>query len=572
MNQHNNPMTPSEKPREPMAGGPPEALVEKSKSLPLVWLIPLVAGLIGLWLAYKTLSEQGPLITITFNEALGLEAGKTKVKYKDVEIGLVETVQLSGDLSQVVVTARMAKNVASHLGVDTRFWVVKPQMGLGGVSGLDTLIAGNYIAVEFGQGKRADKFTGLEHAPKISADTPGRSFVLISYDAGSVKEGAPIYFRNIQTGRVVESRLSDDKQSVRTEIFIDAPFDRLVRDNTRFWLTDAIDISMDAEGFNFKIGSLLSLLVGGIAFDTPNVADPNGETSTAGTEFSLHRNFTDIGEGAHTHKQTFLLYFDDSVRGLQRGAPVEVRGMRVGTVTDVRLDLDFVRKQFRIPVTIDLDPEEFATSEALKKYLAANRVELAAGKRPLIEKLVEQGLRARLKTGSFLTGQLFVDLDLYPDTPPKALVYEDTHPVIPTLPSVADELQKSAMEIMANLKKLPLEKIGNELLGTMQGANRIVNTPELKESIRSLDATLKDLQKLAKTADSQLVAMSTGIEQSLTTVRQVLKQMEPGSPMTVNLNKALEELSSAARSIRSLSDYLDRHPEALLQGKSGAKP
>lgn len=566
---HNDTPSPA---RGDAQGNPPEAIVEQSRNLPLVWIIPLVAGLIGLWLAYQTLSEQGPLVTIIFKEALGLEAGKTKIKYKDVEVGLVQTVQLSGDLSEVVVTARMSNTVASHLGGDSRFWVVKPQLGLGGVSGLDTLIAGNYIAVEFGSGKPAKDFTGLDHAPKISADTPGRSFILMSYDAGALKEGAPIYFRNIQTGHVVETRLSEDKQSVRTEIFIDAPFDQLIRDNTRFWLIDAIDMSLDAKGFNLKIGSLLSMLVGGIAFDTPNVADPDGRESVAGTEFSLHPSFTDIGEGTHSHKQTFLLYFDDSVRGLQRGAPVEVRGMRVGTVTDVHLDFDFQARKFRIPVTIDLDPDDFASGEAVKKYLSANQEQITGGRRPVLESLVAQGMRARLKTGSLLTGQLYVDLDLYPDVPPKTLVYGGPYPEIPTLPSLTDELQKSAMDIMANLKKIPFEKIGQELLGTVQGANKLVNTPELQQSIRSLDGAMKQVQALAKTADTHVAAMATSTEQSLAVVRRVLSQAEPNGPMAVNLNKALEELAAAVRSIRDLSDYLDRHPEALLKGKSGAKP
>ncbi|SMF93555.1 paraquat-inducible protein B [Methylomagnum ishizawai] len=566
MSQNHNESSP------PSTDTSPEALVEESRSLPLVWLIPLVAGLIGLWLAYKTLSEQGPLISITFKEAVGLEAGKTKIKYKDVEVGLLQTVELSGDLSKVVATARMSKTVASHLGADSRFWVVKPQLGLGGVSGLDTLIAGNYVAVEFGSGQPGKDFIGLEHAPKISADTPGRSFILVSYDAGALKEGAPIYFRNIQVGRVVETRLADNKQSVRTEIFIDAPFDQLIHDKTRFWLTDAIDMSMDAQGFNLKVGSLLSMLVGGIAFDTPDVADPNGHESVAGTEFTLHPNFTDVGEGAHSHKQTFLLYFDDSVRGLQRGAPVEVRGMRVGTVTDVHLDLDFQTKKFRIPVTIDLDPEDFASGEAVRKYMAAYQDQIAQGRRPVIESLVAQGMRARLKTGSFLTGQLYVDLDLYPDVPPKTLVYGGPYPEIPTLPSLSDELQKSAMDIMASLKKIPFEKIGNELLGTVQGANRLTNAPELQQTIRDLDAAMKQVQSLARTADTHVAALATGMEQSLGSVKKALGQLEPGAPMTVNLNKALEELSSAARSLRNLSDYLDRHPEALLKGKSGATP
>lgn len=549
-----------------------EALVEEARGLPLVWLIPLVALLIGGWLAYRTLSEQGPLITITFKEAFGLEAGKTKIKYKDVEVGLVQTVQLNQDLSQVVVTARMSKDIGKHLGPDSRFWVVKPQFGLGGVSGLDTLVAGNYIAVEFGPGQPARQFAGLEHAPKISADTPGRSFVLMSYDASALKEGAPIYFRNIQTGRVVEIELDEDKQRVRTEIFIDAPFDQLVRDNTRFWLTNAIDVSMDAKGFKFKIGSLMSMLVGGIAFDTPNVADPDGQESAAGKEFSLHASFADTGEVPHTHKQAYLLHFDDSVRGLQRGAPVEIRGMSVGTVTDVHLDFDFEAKKFSIPVTIEIDPEQFTPAQVIKDYLAKHPDEVGGGRRIVMEKLVEQGLRARLKTGSFLTGQLFIDLDLYPDAPPKPLVYGGVYPAIPTLPSLTDELQKTATEIMAKLKKLPLEKIGDELLGTVQGANRLVNAPELKSSLASLNDALKEVKTLTKSADSHIARLSTSLENSLASLHKTLQQLEPGAPMTVNLDKALGELSAAARSVRSLSDYLDRHPEALLKGKSGEKP
>ena len=345
---------------------------------------------------------------------------------------------------------------------------------------------------------------------------------------------------------MVDVQLAEDKRSVLTEIFIYAPFDQLVRDNSRFWLTSAIDMSMGAQGFDLKIGSLLALLSGGISFDTPGLNEVRTQPSEAGTRFALHKDFASIAEGLHTHKQTYRLEFDDSVRGLTVGAPVEFRGIKVGTVNDVRLDLDLATKKLRIPVLIDIDPEQFFAAEQVKKLFAEYQAEMATGRRPVLEKLVEQGLRARLKTGSLLTGQLFVDLDIYPDTPPKQLVYGGDYPEIPTLPSVAGELQKDLTETMAKLKKLPLDKIGDELLGTMQGTNRVANDPQLKESIRSLDAALKDIRKLAQTADSQIVVLATGMEKSLGTVRQVLQPMEPGSPMAVNLNKALSELSSAA--------------------------
>jgi len=547
-------------------------IVEKPGGISLVWLIPLVALGLGLWLAYKTLSEEGPTVTITFLDAGGLEAGKTKVKYKDVEVGVVKTVNLSEDLSKVIVTAQLQKTVESHLGEGTKFWIVEPSIGLGGVSGLDTLLAGHYIGVEFGEGKRTRNFTGLDHAPKIKADTPGKRFQLLAESAGSLTEGTPIYFRDIKVGRVVEVVLAKDKGSVQVEIFIDAPFDRMVHDQTHFWQTSAIDLSMGAEGVKFKVGSLLSLLGGGITFETPHLNDPEAKSSEAGKQFLLYKDFGSIAEGTHAYKQAFVMYFDDSVRGLTVGAPVEIKGIRVGTVTDVWFNLDPVTHKISIPVYIEIDPDRLMPPDLVNKYLEQYKAALAEGRRPIIEKLIEQGLRGRLKSGNLITGQLYVDLDFYPDSPPASLGYENKNfPRIPTLPSVAEEFQKDAREIMAKLKKLPLDKIGEELLGTAQGANRLVNSPDLKDSLRSLNTALQDVHQLSQTTDKEIAKLSAKLEKSLGSAAKVLEQLEPGAPMSVDVGNAMEELSSAARSIRSLTDYLERHPEALLYGKGGAK-
>ena len=553
------------------AGETPELLVEKSRGLPLVWLIPLVALLIGAWLAYKTLSEEGPKITIIFKDAGGLEAGKTKVKYKEVDVGTVETVVLSEDLSQVLVTAKLDRHVESQLGKDTKFWVVEPQLGLGGISGLDTLIAGHYIAVEFGKGKQTRKFIGLDHAPKISADTPGQHFMLMADNAGSMTDGTPVYFRDIQVGRVVGVTLAEDKRSVLVDIFVNAPYDRLVQNGSRFWQTSGIEASMSSQGFDLKVGSLLTLLGGGINFYTPSLDDPKAKPSEPGTRFYLYKDFASIAEGTHFYRVPFMMYFDDSVRGLSAGAPVELRGIRVGTVTNIKFVFDAETKKFRIPVFLDIDADRIFSENAFEKFKATHQAELEAGRRPVFEKLVERGLRARLKTGSLLTGQLYVDLDFYPDSPPKSLVYGGEQPEIPTLPSITEELQDSVTEIMAKLKRIPFDKIGDELLGTTQGANRLMNSPDLKEAVRSMNLALKDVQQLAQTADREVVKLTAGLEKSLTAAAKILEQLEPGSPMAVDVGNALEELAASARSIRALSDYLERHPEALLKGKGGVK-
>lgn len=554
-----------------------EVLVEKSRGLALVWLIPLIALLIGLWLAYKTLSEQGPTITITFDEAPGLEAGKSKIKYKNVDVGTVETILLNDDLSHVVVTAKMEKHVATHLGENTSFWVVKPQLGLNGVSGLDTLLAGNYIGVEFGNGNTTRKFTGLDQPPRISADTPGRSFILSADNAGPLGYGTPVYFRDIQVGQAVDVRLAEDRQSVQVEIFINAPYDHLIRETTRFWQVNGIDLSMGAQGVNLKVGSIMSLLGGGIAFDTPHLEDDHIQPSAANTYFRLLKDFASIAEGAYTVRRPYMLYFDDSVRGLSPGAPVELKGIRVGTVTDVRLKLDFITHKVSIPVIVEINPERLIPLGAeadIKAFLTAHQADINAGHHPALEKLVEHGLRARLKTGNLLTGQLYVDVDFYPDAPFKTIIYGGQYPEMPTLPSLSDELMKNASEIIANLNKLPLDKIGKELLGTVKGSNQLLNSADLKNATHALNLALVDLHHLAQTTDRQIATLSASLEKSLGTANKVLEQIEPGAPMAADIGNALEELSASARSIRELTDYLERHPEALLHGKggSGAKP
>jgi paraquat-inducible protein B len=366
--------------------------------------------------------------------------------------------------------------------------------------------------------------------------------------------------------------LSPDKSKVLVDIFINAPFDRLVHDKSHFWQTSGIDLSMGSDGVKLRVGSLLSLLGGGISFDTPDLYDPSTQPSAAGRGFNLFKDYAAIAEGSHANKQFFVMYFEDSVRGLNVGASVEIKGIRVGTVTGIWFNLDANTHKVTIPVHIEIDPDRLMPQEQIDLFEQIHKAERAEGRRPVMEKLVAQGLRARLKSGSLITGQLYVDLDFYPNEAVAELSYEDKRfPRIPTLPSVTEELQKDAMEIMAKLKRLPLDKIGEELLGTAQGANRLVNSPDLKEAIASLNTALKSVHQLSQTADHEVGKMAAGLDKSLASVVKILGQLEPGAPMAVDVGRALEELAASARSIRELTDYLDRHPEALLQGKAGAK-
>lgn len=544
-----------------------DAVVKESRGWSTVWLIPLVAALIGVWLAYKTISEKGPLVTIIFQDAAGLEAGKTRIRHKAVEVGVVEAIHLSDDLTHVVVQGRIDKALEPHLGENTHFWLVQPQVGLQGVTGLETLVSGTYIGVTFGGTRPTRSFTALARAPLITPDTPGRQYLLATERLGSLTTGSPIYYRGIQVGEVLDTRLAPDMSSVYLRIFVRAPYDDLVHNDSRFWQVSGVDISMNAQGFNLKMESLAALALGGIAFETPGRSEGT-DPSEEGARFALYDSYASIKEADLISKNPFLVYFNGSVRGLSPGAPVEFRGIQIGRVVSVSLQLDLVGKP-KIPVVIDLEPQRFLSSAEMQKLKARYDAQGSQQQYPIMEKLVAAGLRAQLQTGSLLTGQLFVNLDYFPDSPRSELIYGGQYPQIPTVPTTLDEFQNSAVDVLNNLKNLPLDKIGKELTTTLQSANRLINDADLKATLRALDATLKDVRQLAQTTDRQIASLAAGAEKTLGSVRATLQSVEPGAPTIVDLSSTLEELANAARSIRALASYLERHPEALIKGKAG---
>jgi paraquat-inducible protein B len=566
-----------ERPNQPPVDKLPEATVEKPSGISIVWIIPLVAALVGGWLAYKTISEKGPTITITFEDAAGLEAGKTKVKFKSITVGQVEKVAVH-DIKKVEVTAKMDNHAEKDMTEDTEFWVVRPRIGAGGVSGLETLVSGAYIGINPRKtGAPTSTFTGLEKPPGIGVDDEGAQFILKAENLGTILPGTSIFYRDIKVGRVVDYEFAEDKEGVIIEIFIEAPHHLLVHNTSRFWLKTGIDVAYSAEGLEVKVESLATLLAGGIAFDNPVTAGGSNTPSKSGTEFTLFPDIKSKGEAKYVKKNNFLVRFDGSVRGLNIGAPVEFRGIKIGSVIDIAAKWDPKTFTVDIPVVIELEPERFSTRE---------EVESREPKRhELNNKLVELGLRAQLQTGSLLTGQLYVELDFYPDDPKKQLILGGKYPEIPTVPSSMDQLKHNVNAFVEELNKMPLDKIGQELLETMQGANRFANAPELLEAIHTLNVTLEeirgmtvetrdslnrsfdDLGTLTQHLDIKVVTLSESIEKTLGATRAALKVAKPGSPAAVNLNNALKELASAARSIRVLADYLERHPEALVQGK-----
>src|SRR5215475_7077792 len=384
----------------------PEAVAVPRKrfAFQLVWIIPIVAVLVGGWLAVRAILERGPVITIEFKTAEGLEAGKTKIKYKDVEIGVVKTITLSSDRKGIIVTAELSKQAEDFLRADTQFFVVRPRVTAGGISGLGTLLSGAYIGLDIGKSKDTKRhFVGLDVAPLITGGELGTQFVLRANDLGSTDVGTPIYFRRLPVGQVVSTALDKDGQGVTFTIFIGAPYDQFVTANSRFW---------NASGIQVRTESLVSILVGGIAFQTEPGLAP-GPAAAANTVFTLYPDRVQAFRQVDTIVDTYLLVFDGSVRGLSVGAPVDFRGVIVGEVTKIGVSVDPATLTFHMPVLVKIYPRRLAARQFLGDALpVAESPEVRLGR---TRKLVEHGLRAQLRSGNLLTGQLYVALDMFPD-------------------------------------------------------------------------------------------------------------------------------------------------------------
>ena len=530
------------------------AAPKRRGSLSLVWLIPLVAVVIGGWLAYKAISDRGPTITITFKTAEGLEAGKTKIKYKEVDVGQVTEVALSKDRQGVVATAELVKGAKPYLVEDTRFWIVRPRVAGGVVSGLGTLFSGSYIGVDIGKSRKTrTEFTGLDVPPVVTADTPGRQFVLHSETLGSLDIGSPVYFRRVPVGQVVGSELDKDGQGVTFKIFLNAPYDQYVNSNSRFWNASGIDVTMDSAGIKVDTQSLASILIGGIAFETLPGSSPVSPAE-ADTMFALADSRAQAMKSPDAISVPAVLLFTDSLRGLAIGSPVEFRGISIGEVKSMEVEFDQARSQFRFPVGIAIYPQRLV---ALMPRDSQQPQLDEASRKARWNALIERGLRAQLRSGSLLTGQLYVSMDIFPDAPKAQIDWTRTPPVLPTVPGVMTEIQETLSHLARKLQNVPLDQIGTDT----------------RLALKTLNRTLESADTLVKRLDADVVpsARST-LDEARRTLTTAERTLNADAPLQQDLRGALRDLSRAAQAMRLLADYLERHPESLIQGKKAQKP
>ena len=552
-------------PPQPEVG--PRALPQAEVGVPsgpsLVWLIPLIALAIGGWLAFKAYSEKGPTIHIQFKTAAGLAAGKTEVKFKDVAIGKVTGIDVTQDLGGVRVTADLVAGAERYLTEGTRFWVERPRVTASQVSGLETLLSGAYIAMDpVNRGEAARDFLGLEQPPLFTTAEAGKQFVLRAPTLGSLNIGSPVYYRDIQVGQVVGHDLDAEGRAVTIRVFVSAPHDALVDTNTRFWNASGVDFSLTAAGVTIGTQSLLSVLIGGVAFDNPETLEAAGRPAGEGEVFPLYASRAEAHEKTYLHKERFLLYFGGSVRGLSIGAPVELRGIKVGQVLDIQLQLNADTAAFQIPVLVEIEPERIV--------VVGDGSGLAAGN--AVDRLVERGLRAQLKSGSLITGERYVELDFHSMDQPQTVWQGKDFRIFPTVPAELDAMADKANAILDTVAALPLAQIGTDLRDAVAGAKAVLASRELMDAVKELERTLKEVRQVAAGVDREVMPkVAAALDQVRGTLKSADGLVAPESPTAVELRRMMQELSAAARAVRSVADYLDRHPEALIQGKGGVR-
>jgi len=516
-----------------------------------VWLVPVVALFIGIWMTYAHFAGLGQIIEITFVSGEGIQAGTTKVRRKNVEVGEVLDLRLSEDSEAVVLSVRIYPHAGHLLREDSRFWVVRPRIGAGGVSGLSTLLSGAYIELSPGsEDDSAQRFEGLEKPPVTPRGTPGLHVTLDSAGSRPLHEGDPILFHGIEVGKIELVYFNNEKRRTYYDAFIAAPYDHLVTDRTRFWFSSGLSVNLSADGIRFEMASLASVLAGGVSFDVPE-GQPLGEFITERAYFSIYENEAASHEIRYENALSFIILFDDSIRGLKPGAPVEYRGVKVGEV--VRTDIDYpdrgnlLEPDSKIPVQIDVVPARLGFSD---DYAVLSEVDNQ------IHGLIESGLRAELATGNLLTGRKYVELRYHDDSVSELQTFAG-YTVIPSMGGNLDQLLASASLTLETINRLPLGQV-------LDSANNALEAGTVAlDGVRKLVAELD--QVLADPASHELAST---LNETLMSFQKVVIDLSEGSATNEGLRRSLKSLEQTLNELEPVLRNLRRRPNSLIFGGS----
>ncbi|HGJ5875259.1 MAG TPA: intermembrane transport protein PqiB [Arsenophonus sp.] len=520
-----------------------QAKTSKLKSWSPIWIIPIITIFIGAWILIYHFSHLGPEVTLITYNAEGVEAGKTKLKSRSVDIGSVEKIFLDENFKRVIIKARLNDGMRDLLKKDTAFWIVKPAIGKEGITGLGTLFSGVFIEVQPGNSQEhAEKFDLLDSPPLASPDAKGIRVILTSAQDGRLNTGAPVLFHGYRVGSVEASSFDIKSRNMHYQLFINTPYDGLVTENVRFWKDSGIAFDLSAQGLRLEMGSLTTLFSGGVSFDVVDGLQP-GKRVEDKSLFTLYEDQKSIQNSLYTKHKDFILFFTDSVRGLQPGAPVEFRGIRLGTVIEVPFDSDKLRQkldnEFRIPVLIHIEPGRVSSDIDLEKEFAV---------------ALKKGLRAALKLANLITGALYVDLDFYPEKgqwegPLKVADYD----IIPTISASLSQIQQKVVEALDKINRIPIEPMISQATNTLA---------ESQKTIREAQRNLSELNKLMTSKDFQNIPAD--LQQTLIELNRVMKGLQPGSPAYNKMIDNMQRLDQVLRDIQPVIKTLNNKSNALV--------
>lgn len=517
----------------------------KINRISAIWIVPIITLLIGVWMVYSHFVDQGRTVTLIANDASGIVAGKTVIKSRSVDVGIVEAVTLSDDYTEVVIQGRLYKNMDSLVKKDSVFWIVQPQIGKDGVSGLGTLFSGVYIELLSGKAKEAPKsetFKLLNSPPLLMPSDAGIRINLVSDQDSVISKGAAVLFRGFQVGSVETSEFDIKSRNMKYQLFIAKPYDSLVTQNIRFWKEGGIDLSLSARGASLNVPSMTALLSGAVSFDVPN-GSKLGDPALPSSTYTLYKDKTAIQNSQYTEYTEFLLFFNDSISGLVEGAPVEYRGIRLGTVSKVPF---FSRKimqedtvlSYNIPVLVRIEPGRLSD-------LFEKPVDLAN----LLIKEQENGLRAALKSSNFLTGSLYVDIDFYPEYKNVYTNYPKQEFGYDTLETVSvglSQLQAKLIQTLDNFNSLPLNKTITDFNETMEKSQKLL------ESLTAI-VNSKEMQNLPK-----------DIKVTVDSLNKTLKSVQPGSTLHNQMNADLQKLEKVMDELTPILETLNDKSNSLI--------
>ena len=526
----------------------PQAKVTSGQSISSIWILPLIAIIIGAWMLYHQWSTQGPLITIQFSSAEGIEVGKTKIKARNVDIGKVEQVTLNSNFNSVTVTARIDKNAEKLLVEDSNFWIVSPKISVREISGLNTLLSGGYIEASPGESEiPQNHFVALEEAPVTPFGTPGLHITLNSNDQFAYSVGDPILYKGLSVGKFEDIYFNFDERIVYYNAFINAPYHKLITENTKFWDISGFKLDLNADGVTVKTGNIETMLTNGVTFGVPQGIEL-GEVITERGYFNIYANYEAASDQRYKHTLEYVVLVSDTIRGLNVGAPVEYRGVTVGHVLSTHhtaptyqgvLDQDY-----KIPVLIGLQPGRVGLQD--------DETGVSILKAQII-KWVKQGLKATLSTGSLLTGSLFVELQHYEHHPEQSILHHNEYLVIPTVNDEFTQLADKVSSFLDSLNSVDIASLG-------QHSNELI--VELKQTALMMQQLSQNMNGLlTKAHDTELIEQ---LQQTIVNIGQMSKGYSSGSENYQQLNSTLKGLESLMHEIKPLVIQLNSQPNSLI--------